>query len=75
MDNTQRRVIAFAKVLSTLLNEDVYEYKNKEAELTETLIPSQCGLPLIWNCKIGNQHNQTPLADFDNDFISNIFFI
>ena len=29
---------AFAKVLSTFLNEDVYEYKNKEDELTEELL-------------------------------------
>ena len=38
-DNAQRRVSTFAKVLNTFLNEDVYEYKNKEDELTETLIP------------------------------------
>ena len=37
-DNAQRRVTAFAKVLSTFLNEDVYEYKNKEDELTEKLL-------------------------------------
>ena len=37
-DNTQRRVTTFAKVLNTFLNEDVYEYKNKEDELTEKLL-------------------------------------
>lgn len=37
-DNTQRLVTTFAKVLNTLLNEDVYEYKNKEYELTEKLL-------------------------------------
>lgn len=37
-DNAQRRVATFAKVLNTFLNEDVYEYKNKEDELTEKLL-------------------------------------
>lgn len=37
-DNAQRRVTTFAKALNTFLNEDVYEYKNKEYELTEKLL-------------------------------------
>ena len=37
-DNAQRSVTAFAKVLNTFLNDDVYEYKNKEDELTEKLL-------------------------------------
>lgn len=46
-DNAQRRVTAFAKVLSTFLNEDVYEYKNKEDELTEKLLfPNNVGFHL-----------------------------
>ena len=37
-DNTQRSETAFAEVLSTFLNEDVYEYNNKEDELTAKLL-------------------------------------
>ena len=37
-DNAQRRVTAFAKVLNAFLNDDVYEYKNKEDELTEKVL-------------------------------------
>lgn len=37
-ENTQKNVTAFAKVLSAFLEEDIYNYSNKEDELTEKLL-------------------------------------
>ena len=37
-DNAQKNVTAFAKVLSMYLNEDVYQYNDREDELTEKLL-------------------------------------
>ena len=37
-DNAQKNVTAFAKVLSMFLNEDVYQYNDREDELTEKLL-------------------------------------
>ena len=37
-DNAQKNATAFAKVLSMYLNEDVYQYNDREDELTEKLL-------------------------------------
>lgn len=60
-DNTQRLVTTFAKVLNTLLNEDVYEYKNKGDELTEKLL-------FLNNSKLVQSGSKTNQEDIYNIF-------
>ena len=69
-DNAQKNVTAFAKVLSMFLNEDVYQYNDREDELTEKLLLlenvdfhlSQTG-KLVTNM---TQHQEMQASDKDN---------